>query len=444
MAVKGKIVILGAGKSSSYLIKYLSDWSIVNQVGLLVADIFPDALSKARAIVSTDAQSEFVLLRESDVFSLEDVVMQGTVVISMLPVAHHYSVAQACLKYNKHLLTASYISNELQALDKDAKQKGLTFLFECGLDPGLDHMSAFELLDRIQHKDEEVLSFISVTGGLVDPAYEGDNPWQYKFTWNPRNVVLAGKGTALFRENSLIKKIPYKHLFAHPRPLSWNGKEELEFYPNRDSFKYQELYRLQMVQTFIRGTIRRKGYSEAWNVFVQLGMTDEEIILEGVTTYSSFLAHFVPGVWSRAALEDKLAHPVSDDVWTKIDYLTLDAGTALNNQHKTAAAYLQEILEVKWALNRDDKDWVLMQHRIKTIKNGVEKEYLSTLSVKGENSQYTAMAKTVGLPLAMAAVCVYNNTWREPGIHIPADPTLYLQILAQLRKEGVVFEEQQH
>lgn len=444
MAVKGKIVILGAGKSSSYLIKYLSDWSIANQVGLLVADIFPEALSKARTIVSTAAQSEFVLLRESDVFSLEDVVMQGTVVISMLPVAHHYSVAQACLKYNKHLLTASYISNEMQALDKDVKQKGLTFLFECGLDPGIDHMSAFELLDRIQHKEEEVISFVSVTGGLVDPAYEGDNPWQYKFTWNPRNVVLAGKGTALFKENSLIKKISYKHLFAQARPLYWNGKEELEFYPNRDSFKYQELYRLQMVQTFIRGTIRRKGYSEAWNVLVQLGMTDDEMTLEHVTTYASLLSHFVPGAWNRQSLESKLTHAVSDDVWTKINYLTLDADTALISPHKTAAAYLQEILEVKWALNLEDKDWVLMQHRIKTIKNGVEKEYLSTLSVKGENSQFTAMAKTVGLPLAMAAVCVYSNTWREQGIHIPVDPSLYLQILSQLRKEGVVFEEEQH
>ncbi len=443
MAVKGKMVVLGAGKSSSYLIKYLSDWSADNQVGLLIADIFPEALSKARGIVNPSAESEFVLLRESDVFSLEDVVMQGTLVISMLPVAYHYGVAQACLKYNKHLLTASYISNEMQVLDKDVKQKGLTFLFECGLDPGIDHMSAFELLDRIQHKDEEVTSFISVTGGLVDPAYEGDNPWQYKFTWNPRNVVLAGMGTALFRENALVKKIPYKQLFTTARPLPWKGKEELEYYPNRDSFKYQELYGLQMVQTFIRGTIRRKGYSEAWNVLVQLGMTDDEKPLGPFVTCASFLAHFVTGNWNKDTLEFKLGHIVSDDVWTKINYLTLDANTVFVHPHKTAAGYLQEILEVKWALNKDDKDWVLMQHRIKTIKNGVEKEYLSTLSVKGENNQFTAMAKTVGLPLAMAAICVYENTWREPGIHIPSHQRLYLQILSQLKKEGVFFEEEQ-
>lgn len=443
MAVKGKIVVLGAGKSSSYLIKYLSNWSFANQIGLLIADAFPGALSNARNIVHPEAHCEFVLLREGDVFSLEDVVMQGTVVISMLPVAHHYGVAQACLKYNKHLLTASYISPEMQLLDKEVKQKGLTFLFECGLDPGLDHMSAFDMLDRIQHKEEEVISFISVTGGLVDPAYEGDNPWHYKFTWNPRNVVVAGKGTALFKENSLIKKVSYKQLFATARPLVWKGKEELEFYPNRDSFKYQELYGLQMVQTFIRGTIRRKGYSEAWNIFVQLGMTDDEIILEDITTYASFLTHFVPGNWSRQTLEAKLTIPISDAIWEKLSYLTLDSTLPLTNSRKTAAAYLQEILEVKWALQKDDKDWVLMQHRIKTMKRGIEKEYLSTLSVKGENSQFTAMAKTVGLPLAMAAVCVYENTWREPGIHIPSNQRLYLQILSQLKKEGVSFEEEE-
>ena len=443
MVVKGKIVVLGAGKSSSYLIKYISDWAAENQVGLLIADAFPEALQRARTIVRPEALSEFVLLRQGDLFSLEDVVMQGTVVISMLPVAYHYGVAQACLKYHKHLLAASYISNEIQALDKDVKQKGLTFLFECGLDPGIDHMSAFELLDRIQHKQEEVISFISVTGGLVDPEYEGDNPWQYKLTWNPRNVVLAGMGTALFKENALIKKIPYKQLFAIARSLSWKGKEELEYYPNRDSFKYQELYGLPMVQTFIRGTIRRKGYSEAWNVLVQLGMTDDEKIMEPVPTYASFLTHFVSSDWSRQALESRLGNGISDAVWTKINYLSLHADIAFKQPHQTAAAYLQEILEDKWALNKDDKDWVLMQHRIKTVKGGIEKEYLSTLSVKGENSIFTAMAKTVGLPLAMAAICVYENTWREPGINIPSNQRLYLQILSQLKKEGVFFEEEQ-
>jgi saccharopine dehydrogenase-like NADP-dependent oxidoreductase len=442
MAVKGKIVILGAGKSAAYLIQYLSQWSFINQVGLILADGYPEALSKARALVHAQASCEFVLLRESDIFSLEDVVMQGTVVVSMLPVAQHYSVAQACLKYNKHLLTASYITDEMQLLNKEIIQKELTFLFECGLDPGLDHMSAFDLLDRIHRKDEEVLSFVSVTGGLVDPACEGDNPWQYKLTWNPRNVVLAGKGTALFRENNVVKKIPYLQLFATARPLYWNGKEELEFYPNRDSFKYQELYHLQMVHTFIRGTIRRKGYSEAWNVLVQLGMTDDEQLLDQVTTCNSFLAHFVLGDWNKQTLETKLNTSVSDAVWTKINYLALDSAVALINTRKTAAAYLQEIVEVKWALQKDDKDWVLMQHRIKTVKNGIEKEYLSTLSVKGENSQFTAMAKTVGLPLAMSAVAVYQNKWRKPGIHIPADPALYQQILSELKNEGVLFEEQ--
>ncbi|MDB5273059.1 MAG: saccharopine dehydrogenase [Chitinophagaceae bacterium] len=439
--MKGKIVVLGAGKSAAYLIQYLSSWTFKNEVALLIADAYPEALSKAKTIA--DPHCDFLLLSFTDETLLDETIAQATLVISMLPVAFHYRVALACIRHHKNLLTASYISNEMLALENEIKEKGLTFLFECGLDPGIDHMSAMDLLARIHRKQEEVLSFISSTGGLVDPAYEGDNPWQYKFTWNPRNVVLAGNGVALFRENGLIKKIPYKQLFSTARPLSWKGKEQLEFYPNRDSFKYQEQYGLQTVQTFIRGTIRRKGYSDAWNVLVQLGMTNDEQVLEHVTTHASFLSRFVSGEWNKQALERVLKISVSDEVWGKIDYLSLDAPVPFILQKATAAAYLQEILEIKWALGREDKDWVLMQHRIKTIKHGIEKEYVSTLSVKGENSLYTAMAKTVGLPLAIAAVCVYTNQWSNPGIHIPSDPRLYEYILEQLKSEGVFFEEEE-
>lgn len=443
MSLKGKIVILGAGKSSSYLIKYLSDWSVKHRVEILIADLFPAALTKAKAIVNNKARCKFILLNESDQ-SIDNIIKDGYLVISLLPVTQHYAVAKACLKHRKHLLTASYISPEMQSLDADIKNEGLTFLFECGLDPGIDHMSAFDLLQRIHDRGEKVISFVSATGGLVDPACEGDNPWAYKFTWNPRNVVLAGKGTAVFKENDLIKEIPYEKLFTSARPLSWSGKEELEYYPNRDSFKYQELYKLPLVQTFIRGTIRRRGYSEAWNVMVQLGMTDDENVLEGVSSYATFLSHFIKGDWVKKHLEEQIGLSVSNDVWNKIQFLELNSEKPLMTEPKTAAAYLQVILEEKWALEENDKDWVLMQHRIKTVKDKVEKEYSSTLSVKGVNNIYTAMAKTVGLPLAMAAICVYNDTWKKAGINIPDDPLLYKQILSQLSEEGVSFVEEEN
>jgi saccharopine dehydrogenase-like NADP-dependent oxidoreductase len=443
MAAKDKIVLLGAGKSAAYLIHYLSHWTSTHQVSMVIADAFEEALTKAEEIAGDHCS--FVLLPPSDTAVLEKQIEESSLVISLLPVAFHYQVALACLKYGKHLVTASYVSSEIQALENEVKHKGLTFLFECGLDPGIDHMSALSLLAKIQRKQEEVISFISSTGGLVDPRYEGNNPWKYKFTWNPRNVVLAGKGIALFRENGLVKKIPYHELFSTARKLSWNGKEELEFYPNRDSFKYQELYHLQTVQTFIRGTIRRKGYCEAWNVLVQLGMTEDETILENVTTYASFLFLFMPDQsWSKQTLETKLQQAVPDDVWEKIDYLTLDSHVVFRVSNGTAATYLQEILESKWALNPNDKDWVLMQHRVKAMRKGIEKEYVSTLSVKGENSRFTAMAKTVGLPVAMAAVSVLTNSWRHPGIHIPLDPQLYEPILEKLKTEGVSFEEEEH
>ena len=440
---KESIVLLGAGKSSAFAIKYLSAWCFKMGVEFVVADVSISALDKISEMTSTPFRT--VLLKEDQPEILEGIIQHATVVISMLPVTLHYTVALACIKYAKHLLTASYISPEIKVLEEEVKSKSLAFLFECGLDPGIDHMSAFALLDRIREKGEQVYSFISSTGGLVDPAYEGNNPWQYKFTWNPRNVILAGKGTAMFKEDGAMNKIPYATLFSSARPLLWSGKEALEFYPNRDSLKYQTLYALEGADTFIRGTIRRSGYSEAWHVLVCLGMTDDEQSLpSSIQTHRDFLTHFMGNqLFSKKSLEEKIGFKVSSAVWSKITYLDLATEDLFPMKFHTAAQYLQSILESKWVLEKEDKDWVLMQHRIKTVKGNKHKEYISTLSVKGENQLFTAMSKTVGLPLAMAAVLVFTGQWRKSGIHIPSDPLLYTLLLPQLEKEGITFDEKE-
>jgi len=441
---KESIVLLGAGKSAAYAIKYLSNWCFKQDVDFVVADVSIIALDKVTEM--TKAPYKAILLKENQPEILEDVIQHATVVISMLPVAFHFTVALVCIKYSKHLLTASYISPELKTLEVEVNKKSLTFLFECGLDPGIDHMSAFALLDRIREKGEQVSSFISSTGGLVDPACEGNNPWQYKFTWNPRNVVLAGKGTAMFKEDGVMKEISYATLFSSARPLAWSGKEALEFYPNRDSLTYQTLYALDDADTFIRGTIRRSGYSEAWHVLVCLGMTDDDQALpSSIQTHRDFLRYFTGNkFFSKESLEEKIGFNISSAVWSKITYLSLDTDDLFTTRFNTAAQYLQSILEVKWVLEKEDKDWVLMQHCIKTVKGNKHKEYISTLSVKGENQLFTAMSKTVGLPLAMAAVLVFTGQWRKSGIYIPSDPSLYNLLLPQLEKEGITFDEEEY
>ncbi len=437
------VALLGAGKSSAYAIKYLAEWCHVQHVDFVIADMSSLALDRISAITQKTFQT--VLLND-DESVLDRLVEHSSIIISMLPVAFHYRVALLCIQYNKHLLTASYISPDLKTLEGQVKIKGLTFLFECGLDPGIDHMSAFALLHRIRQREEHVVSFISSTGGLVDPSCEGDNPWQYKFTWNPHNVVLAGKGTAVFKEKGEMKEISYDHLFQSARPLLWNGNVKLEFYPNRDSVKYQTGYHLEEAETFIRGTIRRLGYSEAWHVLVCLGMTDDEVELpDTIESYRDFLNYFIPKApFTQSILEEHIGFHISSEVWIKIVYLNLDSSTLFQVKCRTAAEYLQSILEDKWKLEKEDKDWVFMQHRIVTQKGTAYKEYTSTLSVTGENQTYTAMAKTVGLPLVMAAVLVLTKQWQKPGIHIPSDPLLYQLLLAQLEKEGICFVEEEH
>lgn len=441
---KESILLLGAGKSSAYVVWYLAAWCHENQVDFIIADLSLLALDRVTAITTFPCQT--VLLKEEDTSILEHLVASSSIVISMLPVAFHERVARLCLAYSKHLLTASYISSAVKMLEDQVKKQALTFLFECGLDPGIDHMSAFALLNGIRCREEHVVSFISSTGGLVDPSCEGINPWHYKFTWNPRNVVLAGQGTAIFKEDGTMKQISYEHLFQSARSLPWNGNVKLEFYPNRDSVQYQTLYGLQDADTFIRGTIRRQGYSEAWHVLVSLGMTNDAIELPlTIRTHRDFLNHFIPcDLYTPKNLEEYLGFSIPPPVWEKLSYLDLDSLTPFSTSYRTAAAYLQAILEVKWKLEEEDKDWVLMQHRIVTQKGEVRKEYTSTLSVIGENQTYTAMAKTVGLPLAMAAVLVLTKQWCKPGIHIPSDPSLYELLLPQLEQEGIRFIEEEH
>ena len=272
-----KILIIGAGKSSSYLIKYLLEKSESENLHITIGDL---NLENAKNLVGDTSKADIIHL---DVFNTESrvsAVKNADIIVSMLPARFHIEVAKDCITYKKHMVTASYVSKEMQALNEDAIENGLVFMNEIGVDPGIDHMSAMQVIDRIRDNGGKMILFESFTGGLVAPESD-NNLWNYKFTWNPRNVVVAGQGgAAKFLQESQFKYIPYHRLFRRTEFLEVDDYGRFEAYANRDSLKYQHVYGLDHVKTLYRGTMRRVGFSRAWHVFVQLGMTDDSYTID--------------------------------------------------------------------------------------------------------------------------------------------------------------------
>jgi saccharopine dehydrogenase (NADP+, L-glutamate forming) len=356
----------------------------------------------------------------------------------------HPIVAKDCVELNKHFFSASYESEEMQKLKTEIESRGLFFLNECGLDPGIDHMSAMQIIDQAKKKGEEIISFKSYCGGLLAPESE-DNPWKYKFTWNPRNVVLAGQGTSRYIEKGDLKFVPYHQLFKRLETVKFDGLGEFDGYPNRDSLSYRSVYGLEKIPTMLRGTLRSKGFCNAWDVFVQLGMTDDSFQMElpEGTTLRQFMNSFLP-YNSEQSVEEKLGDVISDldfPVFEKLQWLGFFGKKQLPKTSGTPAQLLQAILEKDWALSSEDKDMIVMQHlfEIKSEK-GIQK-LTSSLVCYGEDATYTAMAKTVGLPLAIAVDLFLDQKINLTGLHVPVLPEIYNPILGKLALEGIRFEE---
>jgi saccharopine dehydrogenase (NAD+, L-glutamate forming) len=372
-------------------------------------------------------------------------------VISMLPAFMHMLVAKDCIRLKKHLVTPSYISEEMKAAAPEVEAAGVVFLNELGVDPGIDHMSAMRLLDGFRSRGAEITWFESFTGGLVAPESD-DNPWNYKFTWNPRNVVLAGQGGAVkFKHNDRFKYIPYQKLFRRTEVIEIPGYGRFEGYANRDSLKYRDMYGLNDVPTLYRGTLRRVGFCRAWDIFVQMGMTDDSYIIEysDKMTHRQFTNSFL-AYNPDDSVELKLMHYMKldqdSDIFDKLVWVGIFDNTPIGLEKPgTPAQILQRILEKKWTLNPDDKDMIVMWHKIQVREKGEEKEreFHSSMVVIGDRQPRTSMAKTVGLPVAMAAKLVLNGTLNTPGVHAPMKPEIYNPILDELETYGISFQERE-
>ena len=440
------ILIVGAGRSSSALVRYLLEKSFDEKLKVIIADI---SVENAEKLVNDHQNSEVI---ELDIFNEEarrELVKKSDIVISMLPARFHLEIAKDCLEFKKNLVTASYISKELLAMNEEVKEKGLIFMNEIGLDPGIDHMSAMQVIDRIKGQGGKMILFESFTGGLVAPESD-NNLWNYKFTWNPRNVVVAGQGgVAKFIQEGKYKYIPYHKLFRRTEFLSIEGYGKFEALANRDSLNYREIYGLQDALTLYRGTIRRVGYSRAWNIFVQLGMTDDSYVMEGSEqmTYREFTNSFLP-YKPHDSVELKLRHYLKIDqddvIWEKLLELDIfNSAKIVGIKDATPAQALQRILMDSWTLGKDDKDMIVMYHKFGFELNGAKKQIESNMVVIGEDQTYTAMAKTVGLPVAMATLDILNGKIKSPGVQLPITKEVYDPILAELQNYGIEFKEKE-
>ena len=440
------ILIIGAGKSASYLIKYFLDKSVTEHLNITIGDL---ETSNAKKWIGNHPNANALKLDIFDKSAREQAVQNADIVVSMLPARFHIEVAKDCLKFGKHLVTASYVSEEMKVLDSEAKAKNLIFLNEIGLDPGVDHMSAMQVIDRIRAAGGKMLLFESFTGGLMAPESD-TNLWNYKFTWNPRNVVLAGQGgAAKFLQENKFKYIPYHRLFRRTEFLEVDGYGRFEAYANRDSLKYQEVYGLADIQTLYRGTIRRVGFSRAWQIFVLLGMTDDSYtIAESENmSYRSFVNSFLP-YSPTDSVELKLRYQLKIDqddiVWEKLEELNIfsdDKKVVLKNA--TPAQILQKILLDSWTLSPEDKDMIVMYHKFGYELNGKKYQIDATMVCKGDNQTYTAMAKTVGLPVAIGTLKLLNNEFNLKGVQIPIKKVIYKPILNELEDFDIIFKEKQ-
>ena len=437
------ILVLGAGRSTQSLIDYLLHHAETENWHLTLAD---QNLAWAEQKLRGHQRGTAVALNAGDREARRALIAGKFITVSMLPAFMHPEVAADCLELGVHLATASYQSETLAKMSEAAKQKGLIFLNEIGVDPGIDHLSAMKLLDEVRAQGAELLGFESFTGGLLAPE-SPSNPWQYKFTWNPRNVVLAGAGGAVkFKQEGLYKFIPYHQLFRRTEFIDIPGYGRFEGYANRDSLQYRSVYGLDTIPTIYRGTLRRPGFCRAWDVFVKLGMTDDSYEMEGVDqiTHRSFVNAF-RAYHEFNSLEIKLMHylsiPQDDDLMEKLTWLDLFEDVPVGLDRGTPAQVLEHILSKKWTLGPLDTDMLVMWHKLTYRLHGTSYELTSSLVVKGQGPEKTAMAHTVGLPLGMAVKRILTDQIKDRGTVIPITPEWYEPLLDELREHGIVFHD---
>lgn len=438
------ILILGAGKSATRIINYLLEQSLKYDWKIIVGDL-DKALANAK--IAGHQNGTAVTFDVNNEEHRTKYVQQADIVASLLPAFFHSTVAKECLKYGKHLVTASYVDQASMDLSSEFEKAGLLFMGEIGLDPGIDHLATMRMIDELKEKGANIQGVFSHAGALIHPEYLKDNPWKYKFTWAPMNVVKAGQGVSQYLEDNETKYIPYNRVFNFTLQREIEGIE-FEIYPNRDSKKYLDTYHLKNIANLMRGTIRYKGYSDAWDSFVELGWTDDtyEIDTEWLT-YTGMLRQYLPKMLleehgTEGALARFLHQPEDGDVMEKLRWLGIFDHKPIGLEKGTPAQILLKLLQEKWALEEEDKDMIVMIHEVDYELNGEDHKASASLVYYGKDQDNTAISDLVGLPSGMMVKLIATGQVKElKGVKIPIMPEVYNPILKELEEYGVLFKE---
>jgi saccharopine dehydrogenase (NADP+, L-glutamate forming) len=435
--MSSRILIIGAGRSSSALIKYTLDKSEEFGWSITVADADPAA---AAARINGHPRGVAAWLDVTKTNDRRDLIDRADIVISLLPAHLHIEVAQDCIRLKKHLVTASYVSQELFRLGDEARDRELIFMGEMGLDPGVDHMTAMQRLNLIREKGGKIIAFRSFTGGLIAPE-SNNNPWDYKFTWNPRNVVLAGQGTAQYLENDKLKFIPYQRLFKTLWHIEVPEYGKFEAYANRDSLLYRQQYGLEDIPTILRGTLRYPGFAAAWHALIRIGLTNADfpILDSAKITYHELMEALAPS--GAGSVKDRIAQLLqidpAGDVMERLVWLGLFRKKKIKLDNATPALILENLLLDKWKLSPTDKDLIVMQHQIDYELDGKTYRDISNLTMKGQDATDTAMARLVGLPMGIFVRLISQGKIKATGVHIPTMKEVYEPVLEEMKTFGM-------
>ncbi len=433
------ILVAGAGKSSTYLIQYLIQNASFLKAKIVVADGSLEAiLEKTKGHPSTQA----AVIDITDKNQRQALVKEASFVFSLMPPHLHIHLAKDCLQFKKNLITSSYISPEMKEMGNAVRDAGLMFMCEMGLDPGIDHMTASHIIHSIQKISGDITSFKSYCGGLIAPESD-NNPWHYKFSWNPKNVITAGVGGAQYLKAGKKVEIPYEEMFLNNKKIKVDGLGHLAYYPNRNSLSYLEIYDLPQVKNFMRATLRYPEFCDGWNALIQLGLTSENDNVTATKNLVSLIA-LKSGYSNNGSIKEHVANflklRLNDEVINMLDWLGFFKEELLPEKAVSSADILLDIFLKKWAMRPLDKDMVVMQHEVEYTRRDQKNKLTSTLVINGENREMSAMAKTVGLPMAILGKQVMLKKIVPPiGVHIPNMASVYRPVLNELKHHGIEF-----
>ncbi len=427
-----KIILFGAGRSARHLVSFLVEGAVLGKWSVVVVD--------ANVLHWLQEYGEmthvnFVAGDATDGTFRQGLIAHSSLVISMLPAFMHAEVVRDCVNFHVHVFTPSYVSSEVNAMHEIALQEGVLVLNEMGVDPGIDHISAMEIIHRLKDQGAQITSFESYTGGLVAPASD-DNLWGYKISWNPRNIILAGNsGHAMYREDNKLRMVPYYNLFDKVDTVLASDGVRYDAYANRNSVHYLELYGLENVQKLVRGTLRKQGYCSGWSFLVKNGFTNDDTKIPAGSFCTWYeLSQSLLGISFNI-------NNVNTEIGAMLNEIGIFSEEPLLNSEQTCAQHLQQLLEKKWVLKEGDCDMIVMVHKFGYTLNGKNFMLNSSMVLEGDDEFKTAMSKTVGMPIAFAVERLFNGDFSSRGVQIPVTPEFYEPLLHDLRNIGISFVE---